>query len=75
MLASFAIFIEIQVGVCSFRWEVAAFAKNQATQFWTFFQHVRKIFISELFVHVMVEKESTHRHLSKITFDFAYILV
>ena len=49
--------------------------KIKQHNFGFFFQHVKKISISELFAHVMIELKSTHRHLSKTTFDFAYILI
>ena len=65
-----------------FRWVFALLGgmllhlpKIKQHNFGFFFQQVKKIFISELFAHVMIELESTHRHLSKTTFDFAYILI
>ena len=49
--------------------------KIKQRNFGFFFQHVKQILISELFAHVMAEYESIRRHLSKNTFDFAYILI
>ena len=65
---------QIYVGDCSFSGgKLLHLSKIKQHNFEFFFQHVKNI--SELFVHVMVELESTHRHLSKTFFDFAYILI
>ena len=65
-----------------FKWVIALLGgmllhlpKINQHNFGFFFQHVKKNFLSDFFAHVIVELESTHRHLSKTTFDFSYILV